>query len=928
MNPTSSLRYPRIVPVAALLAALWAAGPPSPAAADSLLIVNSTADTVAVDSVLTLREALLHGLRSGDLANGTVGISCLTTAEWDQMWGDIENCVELAAPNLAGCVHNPATDGPRWAFKNDCFGNQSGPGMGRDFADTIQFHPSIASVTTSGNLWVFRRDRLDGARSGGGRVALVASSAPANAAGLVMMRAGTVQAYEPFQIVVENLEVSGFPGDCILAQAPAESTFRNLLLRGCGRHGLALVPETAHGRNPFQNQIGGGAGLGNEIRDNAQWGIYAEVNPAFGTGSSLNRFEGNRVGWAATDAGGAHGNDSGGLALVNARGNIVGSSDPARGNRLSGNGGAGLLLVGSEARENEVFGNFVGLADSAGLWLAQPNGEGIVLDAGANGNKIGGAGGGEGNFVALNIDAGMRLSNNSDFNFVRRNWIGLAPNATQAGNGGDGVRIEGASNQNLVSGNVISANGGAGVRIDGVGTDSNTLDANLIGVDPTGALDRGNMSHGVLVTGGAKSNRIGSAAGLGNQIAGNSQDGIHVSGAGTDSTAIYANLVGLNAARTQAVPNNWSGVALFWGPKLTNLGGAASLGNTISGNGQVGIYVAGTGTNQNLVRGNLIGLATGASAIGNGQSGILVWNDADLNTLHDNVIAGNGGPGIELLGPGLAGGPVTQNLIGRDAADQVDRPNSGPGIRLAGGVLGAEITENVVRANLGHGIVLADAATSGTLLYRNQVTGNTLDGLRMDGGSGNVVGGIGSAWLNEFRANGGFGVRVASGTGNVIRGNILTEQLQAIVLGAGHPPNDPYDLDGGPNQQLNRPIAFASGYDPTTWELSWGLMSAANTQFTVDSYAGYCSAAGELQPELHLGSASILTDNRGLYRGTLYFFGAMPALPYVALAVTDPSGNTSELSLCLPLGTLDSIHSDSFETGWLDGWTDWSGAAP
>ena len=98
------------------------------------------------------------------------------------------------------------------------------------------------------------------------------------------------------------------------------------------------------------------------------------------------------------------------------------------------------------------------------------------------------------------------------------------------------------------------------------------------------------------------------------RIAGNSQDGIHVSGAGTDSTAIYANLVGLNAARTQAVPNAWSGVALFWGPKLTNLGGAATLGNTISGNGQVGIYVAGTGTNQNLVRGNLVGLATGTSA--------------------------------------------------------------------------------------------------------------------------------------------------------------------------------------------------------------------------------------------------------------------------------------------------------------------------
>ena len=142
MNPTSSLQCPPIVAVAGLLAALWAGGPPSPAAADSLLIVNSTADTVAVDSVLTLREALLHGLRSGDLANGTVGISCLTTAEWDQMWGDIENCVELAAPNLAGCVHNPLTDGPRWAFRNDCFGGSDGTGNG---ARLRRYH-SVPSV--------------------------------------------------------------------------------------------------------------------------------------------------------------------------------------------------------------------------------------------------------------------------------------------------------------------------------------------------------------------------------------------------------------------------------------------------------------------------------------------------------------------------------------------------------------------------------------------------------------------------------------------------------------------------------------------------------------------------------------------------------------------------------------------------------------
>ena len=48
----------------------------------------------------------------------------------------------------------------------------------------------------------------------------------------------------------------------------------------------------------------------------------------------------------------------------------------------------------------------------------------------------------------------------------------------------------------------------------------------------------------------------------------------------------------------------------------------------------------------------------------------------------------------------------------------------------------------------------------------------------------------------------------------------------------------------------------------------------------------------------------------------------------IALAVTDLSGNTSELSTCLGLGVSDWIHSDGFDTGWLDGWSDWSGAAP
>lgn len=149
---------------ALLLTVLALLAPAGALRGDSTIWVNSTADTVAVDNVVTLREALLHARRGGIFDDGSVGISCMTEAEWYQMFGDIENCVRIASPTLAGCVHNPVTDGVRYAFMNDCFYNQSGPGMGLNFADVIRFDPAISAIAIPGDFWVFRRDRLDGSR--------------------------------------------------------------------------------------------------------------------------------------------------------------------------------------------------------------------------------------------------------------------------------------------------------------------------------------------------------------------------------------------------------------------------------------------------------------------------------------------------------------------------------------------------------------------------------------------------------------------------------------------------------------------------------------------------------------------------------------------------------------------------------------------
>ncbi len=912
---------------ALLLTVLALLAPAGALRGDSTIWVNSTADTVAVDNVVTLREALLHARRGGIFDDGSVGISCMTEAEWYQMFGDIENCVRIASPTLAGCVHNPVTDGVRYAFMNDCFYNQSGPGMGLNFADVIRFDPAISAIAIPGDFWVFRRDRLDGSRPAAPPVALVAAGAPAGAAGIVVQQGGYITGYEPLQVVVENLEVSGFPGDCLRALAPAESTFRNLSLHHCGGNGLALLPDTAHNRNPSKNQVGGGVGEGNELRDNGQFGLRIESNPAYGLGALLHVVEGNRIGWSGGDPGGAHGNAWGGAALANARGNRLGSVEAAKVNRIAGNTGAGVLLWGPEARENEVIGNLIGTIDPAGTWLAKGNGGGIVVEAGAHGNVLGGNTTSRRNVIAGNNGHGIRLWNEGDFNTIQGNRIGLDPSGAAMGNAGDGIRIEGPASQNQVVGNLVSANTGVGVHITGAGADSNTVDLNVIGLDTSQSLDRGNSSHGVQVDSGAKNNKIGSGAGQGNHIAGNDNDGIQIQGAGTDGNQVFANLVGLDFNRFNAVPNSWGGVTILFGAKNNTIG-AVGAGNTLSGNGVVGVYLFGSGTSQNTIRGNWIGLSAGDGAIGNAQGGIRILSDADLNTVDTNVVSGNGGPGIEVLGPGLAGGPITNNLVGRDAADLVDRPNFGAGIALSGGVLGAEITGNTVRANFGAGIYLGGATTSGTLVQSNTITGQAGDGIALDGASGNVIGNLSPLQPNDIRQNGGFAVHVISGSGNPIRGNLLRESSHAISLGAGLPPNDPFDTDGGPNLQQNFPIPANLFVGTNHWELRWGLMSAANTSYAVDFYVGECDARGRGLPQQRLGSVTVVTDARGLYRGTDFFLGVPPIGPHVFLAATDLSANSSELSPCLPFADTDRILVDGFESGYLDGWSDWAGAAP
>ena len=139
---------------------------------------------------------------------------------------------------------------------------------------------------------------------------------------------------------------------------------------------------------------------------------------------------------------------------------------------------------------------------------------------------------------------------------------------------------------------------------------------------------------------------------------------------------IAANFIGTDPSGTAALGNGRQGV-LVNGSNNTIGGSTAGSGNIISGNGNDGLQIAGSGATGNVVQGNDIGWQGPAygGAIPNGRFGILVNFQASQNligtngdgvndTLERNIISGNSSWGIEISDPGTEDNVVAGNFIG------------------------------------------------------------------------------------------------------------------------------------------------------------------------------------------------------------------------------------------------------------------------
>ncbi|MEO8268872.1 MAG: hypothetical protein ABI557_04070, partial [Aureliella sp.] len=369
---------------------------------------------------------------------------------------------------------------------------------------------------------------------------------------------------------------------------------------------------------------------------------------------------------------------------------VTGPSNQLLSNVISG-WSIGIYIEDATAVGNVVEGNYIG-TDRAGQF-AIPNVTGILIDAGASDNVIGGftnlPGTRAGNVISGNSGRGIWDAFGATGTIIRGNLVGLgADGSVDLGNGSSGIQVNGLDtiiggdddDDGLLDGqvqsrNVISGNTTQGINIGHSGSLRNTIvQGNFIGTNRQGDAAVTNAIGGIEVGSAPGTYVGGSTVGAGNLVSGNGSSGISVVGIssqainGLYNAVIQGNVVGLNVSQDKTTGNS-NGITISTAYNLIG-GSTAQAGNVISGNATgTGILIAGATAFANSVMGNFIGTnLSGTAAFGNSQ-GIEISAGA-----HDNVIGGalagsgntiaDNSTGIYFQSSAGAGNSLTNNVIG------------------------------------------------------------------------------------------------------------------------------------------------------------------------------------------------------------------------------------------------------------------------
>jgi hypothetical protein len=309
----------------------------------------------------------------------------------------------------------------------------------------------------------------------------------------------------------------------------------------------------------------------------------------------------------------------------------------------------------------------------------------------------------------------------------------------------------------------------------------------------------------------------------------------------TTGELVEGNFIGTDATGTSRRGNH--GGILFVDGHANQVGGLSpDTRNVISGNGGSGVYLLGAGTVNNLVQGNYIGTdATGTVALGNAGQGVLVADGASNNTIGGaaagagNVIAGNSYGGIVLSGSGTRGNLVQANRIGTDA------------------------TGSAALGNGRNGVAITDSASN------NTIAGNTI----------------------AFSGNDA--VIVDTGTGNTISQN--------SIFSSG---NLGIELINNGNNNLAFPVLIASMSDGSIILVVGTLSGTPDTTFNLEFFANTaCNPSGYGEGEVFLGTAVVMTGDDGQASFQVSFNLGVDFGKFITATATDSSNNTSSFSQCI-----------------------------
>ena len=610
-------------------------------------------------------------------------------------------------------------------------------------------------------------------------------------------------------VIGNNLIEGNYIGpnlDGLTAPLPAENTtFGVHVLTANNR----IVDNVISGTNAFGVFIQGGGATGTVLQGNkigtdftgmaslpnATRGIY-QVGPASGTligtdengvndvaerniiagnttniliqNSDTNTLAGNHIGINADGTAAIVGSNIG-IHLLEATGNRIGGLLPASRNIISGQAVSGVVINGASATNNSVQGNYIGpnaAGSGAVLGQDQDQDNGVVIQSGASDNLIGGPSG------------------------VLPTGPCVAP-------------------CNLISGNGMGITG-SGVSISGVGTTLNRIEGNFIGSMVDGLSQLPN-TLGVIVGNGASGNVVGgTAAGTGNLISGNSDNGVTLidnTGFGGTGNRVEGNFIGTNVTGDSELPNLGFGVAISR-IALNVIGGpTAATRNVISGNTNAGVNIFGAGADQNTIQNNFIGVnQAGTGAVGN-QFGITSSDGTTGSIIDQNVISGNRDHGILLIKPGgsLLPGPtgtvITANLLGTNAAGDAPVPNANAGVAISDSVGnfvgdGTPAGRNIISGNIGNGVLILGPEAEGNVVQGNyigtdQSGANPLepDSNRNTGvfifaeAHDNIIGGTTEGARNVISGNNNNGIHITDigTTGNDIQGNYIGTDPTGLV---------------------------------------------------------------------------------------------------------------------------------------------------